>query len=579
MFTKFDVNLVARLDLERILAFTRPCRPRILVVTDSLLSFRTDDAFGLGRFLHGLTVGSGVTLEPILTLAYRGGTHPTPSVTIGADTYAVQSSFDFASASPAVTLASYDQVWIFGFAQGGALSPAEIATLSEFMNGGGGVFATGDHGAIGSTIGASLPRARHMREWSSVPMGGESDVTQAVERIDTVVNPGANDLYEFEDQSDDLPQRIYPRYRVSASAANATQWEARVHPLLMLPGAPALRAESSGNAGFTRDVDVLPDHPHESVCYDVKTPAALAGTYTLGGQSYDEFRPSAASPAVRLSPEIVAYAVSGGRSVRNGVWKPPVRPQMFGVVSAYDGRLASAYPGKAQRPGRIVCDSTWHHYVNVNLDGVGTGRSGLGTWSGGGPLSGTFTPGPALEKIYGYYRNIASWLQPANRVRCRLFWELAEARLSPSLLEELLEVPRLEGWRDHVGLGREAARLIAAARGSEAPRELVTGALLASPETEALGELLAGDALAETSLDGGELVDGILGAMMARTAGLLPADDPDGLANALEGGPERHVKALLAAAVRVAALGLEHQARRAEKAVALARERLQRTKR
>ena len=39
----------------------------------------------------------------------------------------------------------------------------------------------------------------------------------------------------------------------------------------------------------------------------------------------------------------------------------------FGVGQAtYDGHRADV--------GRVVCDSTWHHFVNVNLTGIFEGR-------------------------------------------------------------------------------------------------------------------------------------------------------------------------------------------------------------
>lgn len=559
-----DASL-ARFDLELVTRWQRPCRPRILVVTDSSLNFNPNSGFGLWRFLHAITAASGVTNRPILTLAYRG-IHNPGTVTIDSDTYTVNNGFNFSTANPAVTTANYDQCWLFGFG-GAALSNPEIAVVSEFMNSGGGVFATGDHGTIGQQMCGSLPRIRHMREWSSIPMGGENDVNLAVNRIDTVVNPGANNLYEFEDQSDDIPQRIYPNYKVTA--ATATQWQATIHPLLMLPGAVATRTEAAGASGFTQDIDVLPDHPHESVCYEVATPAVLGGSYTLAGLNFEEFRPSAAAPGQRIGGEIVAYAVSGGRSVLNSVWKPPVKPRMFGVVSAYDGRQAQAYPGKTQRPGRIVCDSTWHHYVNINLDGRGTSRSGLGTWSGGTPGSGTFTPSAALEKIYAFYRNTVAWLQPANRVWCYLWWDLVAVRFHPLLIEELLEVPKLKTWRDFVGLGREAAQLIGMARGSQAHHEMVTGILLSERRTEALADLLVGANMQHTNVNPDDLRHAILGGMLAKLTVLLPDDNSKTVSNVLEAGPEKHAKDLMAETTRMIALGFEEYAKRAESTIAL----------
>ena len=174
-----------------------------------------------------------------------------------------------------------------------------------------------------------------------------------------------------------------------------------------------------------------------ALLHAVTSAAILGAAYNVGGQNFPEFQPNASIPSQRVGADVVAFAVSGGRSVLNGVWKPPVKPRMFGVVSAYDGRSAQPYPGKSQRPGRIVCDSTWHHFVNINLDGTGSGRTGLGTGSGAG-----FVPSPALEKIYAYYRNIVSWLQPANRIWCRIFWDLVAVRMNAALLEELLDLDR-----------------------------------------------------------------------------------------------------------------------------------------
>ena len=182
-----DIGLLDRFKPEIAHKWRFPCRPRILVVTDSSLNFNPNSGFGLWRFLHAITVASGVTNKPVLALAHRGA--HTPTVTIESDTYTVDVNFNFATANPTVTTGNYDQLWLFGFG-GAALSNAEIGVISEFMNSGGGVFATGDHATIGQQMCGALPRVRHMREWSSIPMGTENDVNVAVMRIDTVVNPG-----------------------------------------------------------------------------------------------------------------------------------------------------------------------------------------------------------------------------------------------------------------------------------------------------------------------------------------------------------------------------------------------------
>ena len=570
-----NTALEARLNNEAIAAWRRPCRPRILALVDGL-SYRSNDGFGLSRFLEAITVAPGVTTKPVITLAHRS-VHPTPTVAIGPDNYTVINNFNFSTAATPVTLANYDQVWIFGIGAGPfALSNAEVGVLSEFMNGGGGVFATGDHASLGQSLSGSLPRVRHMREWRSattggVPMGTETDAALAVNRIDTVVNPGTNALYEFNDQSDEIPQRIYPNYRVTdTDGAGGSAWSATGHPLLMLPGAPTSRASTDpggGSSGFTKDMDVLPDHPHESVCYEVSAAGVLGGAYNIAGQNFPEFQPSAANPAQRVGAQIVAYAVSGGRSVLNGLWKPPVRPRMFGVISAYDGRQAQPYAGKTQRPGRIVCDSTWHHYVNINLDGTGSGRTGLGTGVGAG-----FVPSPDLEKIYTYYRNIVRWLQPANRVWCSLFWDLAAVRLHPNLFEELVDRDRLTSWRDWVGLGREARQLLSTVYGPEHVRDEITGLLQSEDKTAQIGDAIASGVLGGTAMDGDELVDGVLGGLLVQMAQILPEDlDAERAKSALGQGPGKHLRTLQNRVTTALEQGVMHQMGRVERSLKVAR--------
>jgi hypothetical protein len=567
--------LDARLSADLVATLGRPCRPRVLMVTDGTLNFRANSDFGLWRFIHAITLAPGAGTKPVLTLAHRGA--HVASVTVETDTYTVKTNFRFDTASPAVTLANYDQIWLFGI-QGGAfsLSDPEVGVISEFMNGGGGVFATGDHASLGRQMCGSLPRIRRMREWrpadaGGVPMGTETDASVAINRIDTVMNPGADGLYEFRDQSDLIPQRIYPNYQVTDTDDLAgPAWQARIHPVLMLPGASSVRssgAAGGANTGFTNDMDVLPDHPHESQCYAVSAAAVLDDTYTQGGQNFAEWQPSVANPGQRVGAQIVAYAVSGGRSVLNGSWKPPVRPRMFGVISAYDGRLAQPYPGKTQRPGRILCDSTWHHYVNINLDGTGSGRNGLGT--GVGP---EFVPSADLGKIYTYYRNTISWLQPANRVWCRVFWDLVATRVNPALFEELLERDRLVGWRDWVGVGREVRRVLELAYGREYARDQVSGLLQSEEATQQIGDLIATDALAATVLNADELLDGMLGALQVEMAHLLPDQlDEESAKATLAEAPARHMGRLRQRLLASVEQGVMHQMARVERTMKLGR--------
>lgn len=462
------------------------CQPRILVVTDGILNYLPGNGFGLSRFIEAIAHHGSATLKPALTLAHRGG--HAASVTIAGTNYPVATGFNFATATPAVNISNYDQIWMFGISQTGSpINDNEVRAIANFMNAGGGVFSTGDHADLGAGMAARLPRIKHMRNWnvasaspdSGVPMGGET-LPLARKRIDTISNPGASTRYEFDDQSDDIPQRIYPNYTVTGPGGGT--WTATVHPVLRMPGAAASRANtdtfvgSGFNAGlttFSLDIDVLPDHPHESECFEISATvntAKLNGTYTEAGMNFQEF-PNAASGG-RVGSDILAFSVSGGRSVWNGLWKPPVQPRMFGAMSAFDGHLANPLSAGAARPGRIMCDATWHHFVNINLDGVGSSRNGLGTWS-----AGVFTPSSDLLKIYKYYQNMVDWLQPSNRIWCSWLIIFEAVKWRVSIAEELLEVANLKLDSDFEHYGRVLVAGIDSIGGAGTALDLVRAAI------------------------------------------------------------------------------------------------------
>lgn len=416
-----------------LLATQQRCRPRILIVTDGGLDFMPVNGAGLSRFIEAITVPPGGGLVPAtVRLAHRQA--HAASVTIAGTAYPVAVNYVFGTTAPLLNINDFDQLWLFGVQSGGSLSNAEIQAIANFMNAGGGVFATGDHATLGATMSARLPRVRRMRNWATVPMGGETLPT-ALDRIDTVVDPGSNQQYEFNDQSDSIPQRIYPNYEVTAPPGSpGGVWSASLHPILRMPGSPATISPQNGgpsvSSGFSTHVDCLPDHPHESECLNFSGNAA----YTEAGMNFPEWpdTPTGADVPARIA----AFSVSGGRSVQNGVWKPPVRPRMFGAISTWDGHASVSYPGMPMRPGRIVCDSTWHHFVNINLDGTGSGRTGLGTGSGAG-----FVPSAALLKIYRYFNNTLTWLQPSGRIWCWIWTQVLDVIRLPLIHEELLLLP------------------------------------------------------------------------------------------------------------------------------------------
>jgi hypothetical protein len=107
-------------------------------------------------------------------------------------------------------------------------------------------------------------------------------------------------------------------------------------------------------------------------------------------------------------PEIIAYGTvlpghttpfeSGERGPFEGDPTNPTLSRQFGTVCAYDGLVAGV--------GRVVTDSSFHHFLDLNLTGdplgVGFKTSGF--------QNNTQAGNAVLEGMKSYYRNIAFWL-------------------------------------------------------------------------------------------------------------------------------------------------------------------------
>jgi hypothetical protein len=380
---------------------------KILVVTDGGGGFKNSElvgttfknAFHLGEFLNVLqsTAWDGFSLQ--VTKAHR---ESRVAADIGADL--VNFQFDTHD------LTQYDEILIFAIRRDGGLldvpggSPArssdatdaEVKAIAEFMDAGGGVFATGDHEDLGAGLCARLPRVRNMRRWFWSAPGPNSEPVapngESASRHDTLraghdfdpANP--NDNYQFNDQSDNIAQRIYPQIFETRSSRYVRQtWP---HPLLCSPD------------GMVR---YLPDHAHEGQC---EVPANMGLNVTVAGYDQAEYPPLPGGGA--LEPVVVANAtVIGGHATGA---KPVVNSKTFGVIGAYDGHRTTR---AGKRMGRVVVDATWHHFFNINLTGdLDSSEAGkrLGFYA---PLN----PGQAdhYKMIKHYFRNIVYWLIPSRR--------------------------------------------------------------------------------------------------------------------------------------------------------------------
>ncbi|KAB7726882.1 hypothetical protein F5984_23520 [Rudanella paleaurantiibacter] len=354
----------------------RPCTVKLLLLTDGILDFGLGD-FGLATFVSILANDGRAYVDFQITIAHRGNNVGNPNVAV----HRSIPNFRFTDGNH-FNDTMYDQVWLFGIdssAQG--LSDAELVILSTFMNKGGGVFATGDHGELGRALCGSVPRVRKMRLWTN--SAGNVGMQDANRNDTNRIGHDAGS--QFDDQSDDVPQEIQPR--LYSSALGGFLRETYPHPILCSP------------LGRIR---VLPDHPHEGQCVE---PTDLSGNYEKDGTP--EF-------PMGIGPEIIAYSTVLAGSTAGT--KQATQAQTFGAICAYDGHLANI--------GRVVTDSTWHHYVNVNL--IGEVSEPDTNIKGRGFLA-SATGQQHLAQIKHYYINTAVWLsRPGNHscFRSRLIWQL-----------------------------------------------------------------------------------------------------------------------------------------------------------
>jgi hypothetical protein len=276
----------------------------------------------------------------------------------------------------------FDQVWFFGLHQinkqrfslgigGGGpeseLDKNEVSALRTRMDAGLGVLVTGDHAnerpegaldnpdspipddtrneqflGLGRALGRSVPRAGMLRDWEGNPT---SDPRHS---FNTQVITFGTSLTQIGLQKDTVPQQLILK---TFNERGKPSFDGHPHPLF-----------------FYRDgtaIILYPDHLHEGA---VTLPDEF--DENLWPRTVDGFQPK---------PRIVAYGVDK-RNARK-----------LKLIAVYDGDAVNA--------GRIVADSTWHHYFNVNLREFP-------------PRSEPQTP---ADQIGQYYANLALWLSPLTK--------------------------------------------------------------------------------------------------------------------------------------------------------------------
>ena len=167
------------------------------------------------------------------------------------------------------------------------------------------------------------------------------------------LRPGADSFYTFPDQSDDEPQPIRLKLYPMWSWIPSLVVKKYPHPVL---------------CGKDGPIKIFPDHQHEGE-------AIAPSTYPVSEW-----------------PEKFGY-------------QPKVEVVAWGKIESPDadvGRevgLVSVYNGHAADVGRIVADSTWHHWFDINLDGFAATAAGQAR----------------LAVIEQYFMNVAAWLAPKSK--------------------------------------------------------------------------------------------------------------------------------------------------------------------
>ena len=306
-----------------------------------------------------------------------------------------------------------DEIWFFGWFQANAgetfsqslgtkqnqLDPeSEVGVLREWMDRRGlGVLISGDHSnprpggkvtdppesfiCLGKALGHLVPRAGRLRVWDGPP-----NLLPRDKALNTLVETGGTtDPDKL--QGDPTPQKL--------ALVNVATEGGQPQPHRLFLG----RDEN----GQDVTIDVFPDHQHEGEVVALKS---LDGDWPpFDGQEPEKKEPK---------PVIVA---SGYDKVRN---------LSVPVLGVYDGDVHDV--------GRIVADSSWHHYFDENL--IGFAESGS----------------PTLGLLGQFYRNLALYLAPLKK-RQQISREMVKWVVThPGVLEEIGTEPP--------ALGRPALRYL-----------------------------------------------------------------------------------------------------------------------
>ena len=367
-------------------------RVKILIVCDGNDYSTSPFGFGLGLMLQDAFNPAHMEYPDYARFEFTKA-HRTNATGVDAG----YSNFTFTPGS----LDDFDELWLFGFSGGTPyIQGSELNVVEAFMDAGGGVLAMGDHEDLGLGLCGGIKRVRSMRKWwfnSPAPPANHVKAPDShdLTRNDTVQPASPGGVPDGGDQSDGVPQPIYPnyRYRWQNAFLRPYHWIKYPHPVL---------------CGPRGTMKVMPDHAHEGDC--IVPHSAFAGEYPGS-----------------VPVEIVAR----GRNVV-GRHKPTFSGQNeiteareFGLIGAWDGHHTAA------NKGRVLVDSTWHHWFNVNLTGL---RPSSG-------LESDFSV--PYKDILAYFRNCATWLAPKTKQTQMRRAGTLIALMTADLVEDIVGLQKL----------------------------------------------------------------------------------------------------------------------------------------
>jgi hypothetical protein len=365
----------------------------ILVVVDTEISIDPGYDFGVARVIELIRSTNVGCMRFRVDIALRSdedfGVNATPAAT---EPKYVGFRFDSVESGSDLVINKYEQIWCFGFkpSNSGSTNDGEIGEpfalettqnelekLDEWMTvKKGGLFGTGDHHFLGASMCHKIPRLGTMRRWTNAdgvpPIGGPDRIDALRPPNNSFAAGGPNFMSVSVEDKDTTVQPI--RWTAWRSVYRPF-WlrRKRPHPLLCHP--------------TLGPINVMPDHAHEGLC--VVSPDLNANKKFKNELEY----PDATDGGVKPEPQIIAY----GSNLDSDDWnfdkgEIPGRSNNP-MISAYDGHRAGV--------GRVATDSTWHHWMDYNINQIRAADND--DW----------------KKISRYYINMAVWLNPPGySTRC-----------------------------------------------------------------------------------------------------------------------------------------------------------------